>query len=243
MFPEKPVLKLKDEDLQAYLDSLSKGSDFCDLIYFKDEDVLSGSFDNHYGLFTLKDNSDNKTLKSVIEICADYKNYLYSSKYSFPYKVQEYIETIIPIDYISSYEIVKHREQGSLINIRNTQNLPEWVSFDNWEKCQCSPSSLDPEELIQVIQYIHTFKNSYEIFQEYYDKVNEQYQSFIEKSNEINCIERPIQLSLKGTDDCSYGRSVETLEDAKIIFDTLKDKGKTEDFHDLIKRLGFVFTN
>ena len=78
MFPEKPVLKLKNKDLQAYLDSLSKGSDFCDLIYFKDEDVLAGSFDLHYGLFTVKDRSDDKTLKSIIEVCADYKNYLYS---------------------------------------------------------------------------------------------------------------------------------------------------------------------
>lgn len=243
MFPEKPVLKLKNKDLQAYLDSLSKGSDFCDLIYFKDEDVLAGSFDRHYGLFTVKDRSDDKTLKSIIEVCADYKNYLYSSIYSFPHQVQEYVKTIIPIDYISSYEIAKHREQGSLINIKNTQNLPDWVSFDNWKKCQCSPGNLDPEELIQVIQYIHTFKNSDEIFEKYYDKVKKQYQSFINESNEITCIERPISISIHGTDDCSYGRSVESLEDAKMIYDILKNKGKTDNFYELIKSLGFVFTN
>lgn len=243
MFSKKPGLKLTDKEMQPYLDSISKDSDFCDLIYFKEEDVLSGSFDKHYGLFTLKDLSNDKTLKSIIHICADYKNYLYSSTFSFPYQVQEYIKTIIPFDYISSYEIAKHREQGSLINLKNTQNLPEWVTFDNWKKCQCQPSTLDSEELIQVIQYIHTLNYSDEIFEKYYDLVKKEYQSFIDESNGISCIERPIYLSLYGTDDSSYGRAVESLEDAKMIYDTLKNKGKTYNFYELIKKLGFVFTN
>ena len=243
MFPEKVNLKLKDESLQNYIDSLSKDSDFCDLIYFKEENVLSGSFDQHYGLFTVKDRSNDKTVQSIVEICADYKNYLYSSMYSFPYEIQQYIKSIIPEDFIHNYETVKDKESGCLINIKNTNHLPEWFSFDNWKKIKCSITRLDAEDLIQVIQYIHTFKNSTEIFQEYYKKVEEQYNSFLKEVDAIASIERPISISLIGTDDTSYGKCVESLEDAKMIYDILKNKGKTDDFYDLIKKLNFVFTN
>lgn len=249
-FPKKKKLVLNiDTDTQAYLDSLVKGAKFADLIFFKEKGILFGSFDKHYGLFTVEDRSKNnrEKLKSIVEILKDYKEYCTTSIYSFPYPVRQWIEDKFKTNskgYVSNHDIVADRTQGTFIAVDQIPQLPEWFEgFDKWKKHTCSAGTLSTLELIEVIQYMTYHNNSEELFKEYYDKIEKDYSSMLFESVSTPSLEKPIYIHLSGNDDCSYGKAVASMEDAFMIYNILKEQGKTSNFHDLIKKIGFIFTN
>jgi hypothetical protein len=252
-FPKKKKLVLKiDLDSQEYLDSLTKHYDFSDLIYFHEKNALCGSFDNHYGLFTVSDYSKknknkNNTLKSIVEILKGYHDHASSSIFNFPHLVQKMIKETFETDskeYVSNYKIIKDSNQGTFIAVNEIQKMPEWFEgFDKWEKHTCSESKLSTFELIEVIQYMTYHSQSESLFKEYYENVNNAYLRMFNDSISTPSLEKPIYVHLSGNDDCSYGKVVGSMEDAKMIYDILLKEGRTTNLRVLIKKLGFIFTN
>jgi hypothetical protein len=244
---KKLVLKI-DLDSQDYLDSLSKNCDFSDLIYFYEKNALHGSFDNHYGLFTVSNYSKkNNTLKSIVDVLKGYHDHASSSIYSFPSLVQKMIKETFGTDskeYFSNYKIIKDSNQGTFIAANEIQKMPEWFEgFDKWEKHTCSETQLSTFELIEVIQYMTYHSQSESLFKEYYDNVNNTYLRMLYDSISSPSLEKPVYVHLSGNDDCSYGKVVGSMEDARMIYDILVKEGGTTNIRVLIKKLGFVFTN
>ena len=246
MIPEQRQLTLKiDTDSQAYLDSLIKDTLFADLIYLRDENSLCGSFDKHYGLFFIKDHSGRSDLKSIVTQLTEYKNNQYSSKFNFPYisGVREFIDSILKEDYITNFKSVKRPQMGDLINFTDIPKLPDWVDLSTWEETKCSPSQLNNIQLIQVIQYIENLPNSNEIMEEYHKMVENSYNNFLSEVNSTISLERPIQVSLYGNDDTSYGKTVSSIQEALFIYNALLQRADKQDIYSIVEELNLSFTN
>lgn len=253
LFNRTPLeLSGDDDSLQNYLYSMDRNDkDFTGLVYFKDEGVLCGSFDNYYGFVSITNykndlfqqlnaGSSYANLKSTVTALLEWKERAYKLSYNFPYSIQEYINkkwNFKSQQYLSNNPT--ERTARFFVSEQDLPEMPDWISFDECEKHLCSRSELTSEQLVDVIQYISSLSNASEIMKEYHEKVENSYQSYL---HEVDCYptyEKPVLFSIDGTDDCSYQKCFSNIGEARIAYEILKQRGKTDDFHDIIKDLGF----
>jgi hypothetical protein len=246
VFPKQKILKLAGYSDDYFLKDC-KDSCFSDLIYFKEENVLNGSYGKHYGLFEVKDFlKDNKTLKSIAKKALDAYERAKMSTWNFPFSIQEWINSTYGKSkiYLSNHDIIDNRLNGIMLSKPDLPTMPLWFKgFNGWTTHKCSYSQLTISEFQAVITHILSLSNFADILLEYNNNVEKDYNEFVLDSPMEPCLERPILIYLSGNDDCSFSKTVSTLEDARIIYDILLEKGKTDDFHSLIKNLGFLFSN
>lgn len=230
----------KDISNQPYVDSIVKSSFFSDLIFFSEVNVLHGSFDNHYGLFYIKDNTG--TLPSIVDILNKEKEKTYTNIYNFPLSVRNWFNDNYPRskEYISNYNIVKNDKIASFVSINDLPKLPKWFDgLSDWENHSCSSSTLNQLEYLEVIRYMSLNKHSDILFKEYFKNIEINYESILKNyENIVPSLEKPIEIILSGNDDLYYKKVVSTIEDAVFVHQTLKLYGSKFNFIDLMKKIG-----
>lgn len=238
--------------------------DFFDFIFFKEENVLCGSYEEHYGLLEVTDYSKKKNdpivLKSIAEQLSESRDSSYKNTYNYPYAIQQYIAEAYGKNsktYFSNHKSIRnqcrfdtHTWKGSFIeDSALIQSLPEDIkpSAPDWEEHKCSSNTLSNKELIEVTLYINSLPNSKDIFEHIEKEVEKDYlDTFDEVASDkasYPSIERPIIVRLAGNDDTSYSKAVATPEEAYEVYKALKERGNSEEFHSLIKQLKMSFTN
>lgn len=253
LFNKTPLeLNGDDDSFQSYLYSMDRNDkDFTGLVYFKDKGVLCGSFDNYYGFVSIENykndlfqqlnsGSSHVNLKSTVTSLLDWKEKEYKSLYSFPYSIQKYIDdkwNFKSQQYLSNNPT--ERTARFFVSEQDLPEMPDWINFDECEKHLCSRSELTSEQLVDVIQYISSLPNASEIMKEYHDKVENSYHSYLKEIGCYPTYERPVVFTINGTDDFSYQKCFSNIGEARIAYEILKQRGKTDNFHNIMDDLGF----
>ena len=201
-----------------------------EFIYFKDKGRLCGSFFEYYGLLEYShDTEDVKCMSKMLNDC-------YDSILLNPQCLPECIRKTI-MESKDKFYCDDNFEQFAKYDIK----LPDWADESTLRYYKYdSDEVLSSMDLVRAMELIGNMDNSHELYTEYYNNVDVMYkEEYYEEISKWTCIERPVQVTLSGTDDLMYSKNVATVDDAKRIAEILHERGCKDEFHVIMDDLGF----
>jgi hypothetical protein len=211
--------KILDETKNEYF--RDKNAIIIDAVNFgEDAFKLAGPFNDKFGLVYVYDSSENA--KSFEQLMLETKNSCYNGTTWMPRSVKIKVETALGNKgekhlYSNFWFNDKTKEAISDIDINNGASTDGFrstgdrttVFFNTENALNKVKSILTKEELEEWNTNITSNVNQWEK----------------EMADTSACKERPFLLRVQGTDDCSYSKTFETLEECTYTIEKLKENG------------------
>jgi len=226
-----------------YFLGIVKNSVFSEMIAFIEPDFLAAPWFERFGLVTIRDYTGK--CKSIMNMVCEIDD-LYKDIYSYPYEIKTWATkkfNLNNLKYYDNYYLFDsnndRRMLGLFIHVPDNFIVPDCVDFNEWGVNTCSCSNLTSKQLLETIKYISSLPNSDEIFNYVEESVEKGKKYVIDSYESSPSMEKPFILTIRGTDDSSWGIAVKTKDKCLEIIEKLKCNPTLDN----MLSLGFKFTN